>query len=169
MVLRSKELWDIVEKTVIDHGLELFDIEIPAAEAGVVRVYISRPGSDKGSHGERAGVKVEDCARISRTLLDDERFDEVFPEACILEVSSPGINRKLTKPQHFHGAVGERVKLTVTMPAQEGAPKKGKATVRGVLQAFDGNELKVEDESLKETVSIPWPNVHEARVDFLFK
>jgi ribosome maturation factor RimP len=169
MVLRSKELWDIVEKTVLDHGLELFDIEIPSAEAGVVRVYICRPAGDK------TGVKVEDCARISRTLLDDERFDEVFPAACILEVSSPGINRKLTKPQHFHGAIGERVKLTVTMPVRdaqtrEGAVKKpGKATVRGVLQAFDGNELKVEDESLKETVSIPWPNVHEARVDFLFK
>lgn len=133
-----------------------------------MRIFISRPPGDK------SGINVDDCASVSKKLTLDESFAGELPEEWVIEVSSPGINRKLSRPEHFVGAVGERVKLTVSSFDRQSGPgeikgAKGRNTLRGLLVSFDGSRLELEDESLKEKVSVLLPNVHEARVDFQFK
>jgi ribosome maturation factor RimP len=181
-VLNTSDFWNLVESVVRSEGLMLFDIEVPSAQAGVVRIYIAQPS------GEKQNVGIDDCARVSKALSRRDEFESSFPENCVLEVSSPGINRKLSRPEHFAGAIGERVRLTVTQyrghkhkgEGEDDAESKdekisagksrkaGKVTLRGELLSFSAGELQVADETLKETVSIALPDVQEARVDFQF-
>jgi ribosome maturation factor RimP len=97
-----------IAKIVRANGAEFYDTET-ATEANqtVYRVYITRP----------EGVTLDLCADISRELSP---FLDVHPPMngkYFLEVSSPGIERKLTKPRHFQQAIGEKLKLNV--PGQD--------------------------------------------------
>jgi len=91
-----------IEKIVQSHGAYLYDIETIKDESGTVfRVYITKSG----------GVDLDLCAEISNDLSP---LLDIYPPVdgkYFLEVSSPGIERKLKKPNHFKSAVGERVKF----------------------------------------------------------
>lgn len=157
-------LWGVIELLVREAGLELFDLEAPPSGRGTLRVFIWRPQGDK-THLK--GVGIEDCVRISKRITNLENVDDVLPGDWLIEVSSPGVNRKLSRPEHFAGAVGERVKLTV---AGDGGRNE---VVKGAIVGFDGTavELDVEPESPKAPTArrtIPLAQVQQARVDFLF-
>jgi hypothetical protein len=55
----------------------------------------------------RIGVSLDQCARVAKKLLDLDEQHPFVPKGCELEVSSPGINRRLRRPEHFSSAVGE--------------------------------------------------------------
>ena len=92
---------DNLDKLVRECGVELYDSEI-ANENGraIFRVYITKDG----------GVSLDDCEKVSRLL--SPIFDVTPPVSgdYNLEVSSPGLERKLSKPSHFKASVGELVK-----------------------------------------------------------
>jgi ribosome maturation factor RimP len=169
-------LWRVIEPLVREAGLELFDLEAPPSGRGTLRVFIWRPGGEAALSKDSAhlkdgahlkGVGIDDCVRISKRITNLENVDEVLPGDWLIEVSSPGVNRKLKRPEHFAGAVGERVKLTVA-----GADGRNEV-LTGVLVGFDGTvvELDVEAEKQKEPVArraVPFGRVQNARVDFLF-
>ncbi len=163
-VKSREELWNILEGLAKEEGLELFDIVWPAPRGAVLRVFVS-----KGRRGE--GVDVEECASMSRRILAHPDVEDLLPGKCLLEVSSPGINRKLRLPRHFAGAVGERVKVTfVHSETPDHAPGRpaSKRTVTGLLTSCDGKCLEVEEEKSTQKWEIPLGEVSEARVDFLF-
>lgn len=91
---------DNLDKLVAECGVELYDSEI-ASENGrtIFRVYISKSG----------GVSLDDCEKVSRLL--SPIFDVTPPVSgdYFLEVSSPGLERKLEKPKHFKASIGELV------------------------------------------------------------
>ena len=93
---------DNLDKLVRECGVELYDSEI-ANENGraIFRVYITKNG----------GVSLDDCEKVSRLL--SPIFDVTPPVSgdYNLEVSSPGLERKLSKPSHFKASVGELVKV----------------------------------------------------------
>ena len=95
----------------------------------MLRVYIWR-GMDN-----KEAVTVGNCAAVSKALSRTTEFEELLPESSTLEVASPGINRRLRRPEHFSGALGERLKLTVTGLDEENPTKKD--TVTGVLVGFE--------------------------------
>jgi len=111
-------------------GCRLFDLEYKHGHgSGMLRVYIDKEG----------GVGVEDCARISKQigfLLDAE---ELIPDSYVLEVSSPGLTRALTKPSHFIGAVGKLALVSARRIGPEG--KGGK--VLGVIESADNEKLEL--------------------------
>lgn len=159
-----EELWNILEGLAEEEGLELFDVVWPAPRGAVLRVFVS-----KGKRGE--GVDVEECASMSRRILAHPDVEDLLPGKCLLEVSSPGINRKLRLPWHFAGAVGERVKVTFVHTdtrCDTHREPTSKRTVTGVLTACDGKRLEVEEEKSTQKWEIPLAEVSEARVDFLF-
>jgi ribosome maturation factor RimP len=88
------ELQSTIERRVehLDPRLELIALERPAAET--LRIYIDHPG----------GVDLALCERVTNELRD-------LLEAWSLEVSSPGADRPLTKPEHFRRFLGRRVKV----------------------------------------------------------
>ena len=159
MLSVTKEYWDYVEPIVRAEGFELFDIEIPSSRSKVVRLYIWR---GKGTQG---GVLLDDCARVSKKITNNERFEDLFPDDALLEVSSPGVNRKLRRAEHFKDAVGERVRISYSRPATEG----GDTTVVGKIVGFDGEQISLDAEVSKSALTIPFTKVSKAQVDFLFR
>ncbi len=170
-------LWEIVSGVVADEGVELFDIDVPsdASRGGVLRVFITKPRTgtavvptevietDSDDFVDRGGISFEDCVRVSKRLLDLDEQQELIPGNCTLEVSSPGINRRLRRPEHFAGAVGERIRV------------KFRDQSTGVTQVLCGQVLEADDrgfaleaEAKKERISIGFDELKEARVDFKF-
>ena len=88
----------------------LWGIEVlPTRNSNIVRVYID----------SSSGVNVDDCANISRqisSLLDVESF---LPESYVLEVSSPGLDRKLFEISHYSAYIGEKVKISLKAPFEQ--------------------------------------------------
>lgn len=169
MALAKQEIWDLIAPLVEAEGLVLFDLIPSPGGFGSMQVFISSPYAAAKPNGEesaKGGVSVEDCARISRRILDMERIEEILPGAAELQVSSPGVNRKLSRPEHFSAAVGERLK--VTLHDENGA----KRSVRGFLQKFDGTSLWLlldkSEKASTEQMCVELSQIDAARVDFVF-
>ncbi|MCQ3808469.1 MAG: ribosome maturation factor RimP [Acidimicrobiaceae bacterium] len=111
---------ELVISVVDAESADLYDVE---HNGGVLRVLVDAEG----------GIGIDDLKRISRAL--GRRLDEVdlMPGRYTLEVSSPGLERPLRTPEHFRGAVGERIKVK-TMPTAAGSRRLAGA----LLTADDG-------------------------------
>jgi ribosome maturation factor RimP len=172
MATEGYALWDTIRAVALEEGVDLFDIELPAdtRRGGVLRVYITKTASEEksaeavdGDGAARSGISFEDCVRVSKRLLDIDEQQELIPQNCTLEVSSPGINRKLRLPAHFAGAVGERVRVKFRDP-ETGAT----LVMHGHIRGSDDRTVTVENEAKKGDVTIAFQDVKEARVDFKF-
>ena len=98
-------VWQLTEPLATNEGLEIIDIELKP-EGGrsgrVLRLYLDKEG----------GPSLDELSRVSRGLSDllDEHED-VVDGPYTLEVSSPGINRPLTRPEHFSRFVGKKIRV----------------------------------------------------------
>jgi len=114
-----------IAKIVEANGAALYDTEIVTEfDETIFRVLVTKIG----------GVSLDLCANISHELSP---FLDVHPPMSgryRLEISSPGIERKLTKPVHFKNAIGEKVKLKVT----------GGDKLKGTLKSADNDGIVVE-------------------------
>jgi ribosome maturation factor RimP len=149
-------MWEMIESTVIDEGYNLFDLELPVGRRGSLRVYVT------GDDHKGTGVTLDACARISRRLGLQLDVDEDIDEAYTLEVSSPGINRKLRRPEHFKGALGEHVRVNMQL-----AGEPGKA-VYGMLLECSDDAIKLKEDREGKSLDIPLNAIRDARVDFVF-
>jgi ribosome maturation factor RimP len=121
-----------IAKIIEANGAALYDIEIVTEfEETIFRVLVTKVG----------GVDLDLCATISHELSP---FLDVHPpmsQKYRLEISSPGIERKLTKPVHFKNAIGEKVKLKIT----------GGDKLKGVLKSADDDGIVVETKQGEES------------------
>lgn len=170
--IEGSPLWKTIEGVAKAEGVELFDIDFPrdggaSGRSGVVRVYITKKAesssliTDDESVG-KGGVTFEDCVRVTKKLLDLDEQEAFVPDSCVLEVSSPGINRTLRLPEHFEGAVGERIRIKFRNA------QNTYQVVTGLLRSARGKEIEVAGEELKEPLHVNLDDVKEARVDFKF-
>lgn len=138
---------DLVAPVASRLGLSLYDVVQPG---GTLRVVIDRPG----------GVDVDTLAEASREI--SRALDEADPIAgsYTLEVSSPGLERSLRTPEHFAGAVGERVKVKL------GPEAPGERRIEGVLLAADDSSLTIAAEHGEMT--LPLSDVSSARTVFVW-
>ncbi len=115
MALELDRVREIAERVAASSGLEVVEVEFRGSgQARMLRVFLDKPGAAAGD--PLAGVTHGDCADFSRefgTILDVE---DAVPGSYTLEVSSPGLDRKLTKPAEFERFVGSRMKLTLRQP-----------------------------------------------------
>jgi|SRR5580765_2877565 ribosome maturation factor RimP len=121
---------EIAGRVATAHGIEVVDVEMRGGgKARTLRITI-----DKAE-----GVTHEDCAQVSRevsTILDVE--DAIPGAAYTLEVSSPGLDRKLLKPEDYRRFTGSRVKLMTREPVN------GNKHFEGRLQSFQDGKLTLE-------------------------
>ncbi|HWZ83473.1 MAG TPA: ribosome maturation factor RimP [Terriglobales bacterium] len=127
---------DIAARVAGSSGLEIADIEFHGAgKHRMLRVFIDRPGAVP-AQDRPDGVTHEDCANFSRefgTILDVE---DVMPGGSyVLEVSSPGLDRKLTKAADFERFRGHRVKLMTRQPVNNNRHFEGN------LESFENGKL----------------------------
>ena len=130
MALDVDRVREIAERVAASTGLEIVEVELRGGgKARMLRIFIDKPG----------GVTHEDCANLSRevgTILDVE---DVIPGASyLLEVSSPGLDRKLIRPADYERFTGSRVKLTTRQPVN------GSHHFEGRLESFQQGRLTLE-------------------------
>ncbi|MBN8548468.1 MAG: hypothetical protein J0M12_04040 [Deltaproteobacteria bacterium] len=165
--MSHSKLWETVDGIVKAEGLELFDIEVPSGNAGTLKVFISRSAgreeSESESEAKSSGVQLHHCTAVAKKILDLENIEQLLPGEHLIEVSSPGINRKLSRPEHFRGAIGERVRLKI-----RGNDGKNRV-VFGTLRACTADTLSFEEEGTQAAQEVALSEVQQARVDFVFE
>src|ERR1700681_1237549 len=124
MALDVERVREIAERVAASSGLEIVEIEfLGGGKARMLRVFLDKPAAGTDP---LAGVTHEDCANFSRefgTILDVEN---VMPGSYTLEVSSPGLDRKLIKPADFSRFTGSRLKLTTRQPVDNNRHFEGR-------------------------------------------
>ena len=121
-----------IAKIIKGNGALLYDTEVVTEfEETIFRVYVTKEG----------GVSLELCATISYELSPFLDVNPPMSSRYRLEVSSPGIERKLTKPIHFQSAIGEKLKLKV--PNQD--------RLKGTLKEADDNGITIETKHGEES------------------
>lgn len=149
---------ETIERAVSPHvgmrGLAVYDIEFSGAgRTRVLRITVS-----PGLGGDRTeGVDIDLLAALTRTL--DPVLEELIDGSFQLEVSSPGLERTLRRPEHYATARGERVSVKFT-------PADG-ATIRELGLLVDANADTIElltDQGVSHT--IPMPTISAAHTVF---
>lgn len=142
-----------IEAVVLRHGHQLYDVVDAggtisvlvesAGSAGASNSGVGNAGASGTAQGETAkakhpGIDVDALAAVSREL--SRLFDQLNPHAgsYTLEVSSPGLERRLRKPAHFAGAVGETITVRTTQPVN------GERRIEGQLTSADDQGIVVD-------------------------
>ncbi|EQB06142.1 ribosome maturation factor RimP [Sphingobium wenxiniae] len=144
------ELTALIEPEVKALGFDLVRIKLfGSGDEHTLQIMAERP--------ETKQLVIEDCAAISRRLSDV--LDEADPieEAYRLEVSSPGIDRPLTRLHDFIEWAGHEAKIAATETVA------GRKSFRGLLQGVDGDNIQFKDVKAGE-VSIPFALVGDAKL-----
>jgi ribosome maturation factor RimP len=122
------QLIELLEPALAAMGFELADLDAHLGRRGLLRLYIDRDG----------GVTVDDCQRVSEqvgALLDVE---DPLPGSYVLEVSSPGFDRRLRTRAHFERFVGERVRIELK------DPRDGRRNFVGRLSGVEDDDALLE-------------------------
>jgi ribosome maturation factor RimP len=116
---KREELEAVIEAALSERfpDVDLVDFEV-RGRPPILTLFIDRPG----------GVDLELCASVSQSL-------EELRESYALEVSSPGLDRRLRKPEHFAVQVGREVAVTMARPIE------GRRNFRGILAAADDQSI----------------------------
>jgi len=152
----------LVEPIVRAEGFELVELEHVREPAGwVLRLFIDRPGRDPMS--KEGGIGLEECAQVSHAVETALEVEDLVPHAYSLEVSSPGINRPLRRPEHFAKVLGRRVKVKTFGPV--GQPPRKSFT--GTLLQSSSADITVQVEG-GGAFHIPFRDIAKANLDFEF-
>jgi ribosome maturation factor RimP len=143
----GEELMKLLEPAVEKLGYELSDIEVKVGgRDGIVRLFI-----DKAD-----GVGLEDCEAVSRQVSALLDVEDPLPGHYVLEVSSPGLDRRLTKVAHFQRFMGEDIRVTLRVPIE------GRRNFRGALRGADEENIEVEVDG--ESHQLPIATIQSARL-----
>ena len=142
---------EIVERVGAAEGVEIVEVELKGGVGSrILRIYIDKP----------EGVTHTDCEKVSGevgTILDAE--DVIPGSQYTLEVSSPGVERKLSKPRDFERFIGQKVKVTLRDPVE--TQKKWE----GTLLSFADGAITLRTSSEKE-ISFGLDQVTQANLKF---
>ncbi len=127
----SDHLSELIAPVLAEERFELVDL-VFRSEAGhwVLRVYIDRP----------EGVNVDDCAGISRCLEDVIEVESVISHPYRLEVSSPGLDRVLSREKDFQRFTGKTARI------ERRAPLDGRKKFKGKILSCDQGIVELEDD-----------------------
>jgi ribosome maturation factor RimP len=116
--MQLEKVREAAERVAGSLGLEIFDVEWKVGKDRLLRVYIDRlPGPQ---NPEGLGVTHKDCERVSEQLSVILDVEDLIPgPSYVLEVSSPGLDRKLIKPADYERFVGRLAKVWVNEPIEK--------------------------------------------------
>jgi len=147
MQMTRADLRKLLEPGVSAMGFELVDVEMAGSRhSPTLRVYIDSP----------RGVNVDDCAKVSRQLSALLDVEDPLPGQYTLEVSSPGLDRPLVKPEDFRRFVGETVKVKMQQPVL------GRRNFSGRLVEVAADHVVVEVD--KEIFNLAFDDMERARL-----
>lgn len=121
---------EIAERVGASEGIEIVEVELlGGGKHRVLRIFIDRP----------SGVTHGDCEMISQNVGAILDVEDVIPgDSYTLEVSSPGVERKLSKPRDYERFTGQKIKVVLREPVEN------QRRWEGTLAAFEGNRATLE-------------------------
>lgn len=129
---RADDLETLLAPVVVAQGCELWSLEFSMqGRRSLLRIFID----------SAAGISLEDCERVSRQVSAVLDVEDPITSAYTLEVSSPGLDRQLHKPEHFERYIGAIVAVKLRMPYE------GRRRFQGRLNGLEDGDLvlQVED------------------------
>lgn len=142
----------LAQPIVEGEGLELVELEFQREQGGwVLRLYIDKEG----------GVSLDDCEVVSHQLGDLLDVEDLIDHPYSLEVSSPGLDRPLSKETDWHRFAGRAVRITTYQPVE------GRRKFVGRLLGYrDGRVILQRDDG--SVMEIPYTTVAKARLEVEF-
>ncbi|HWA04801.1 MAG TPA: ribosome maturation factor RimP [Rhizomicrobium sp.] len=137
----------ILEPAIEAAGFRLVRLRLMGGKTKTLQIMAERPDGT---------MNVEDCARLSRALLDFIEREDPLEGDYELEVSSPGIDRPLTRLMDFSRWAGHEAKIEVV------APIEGRKRFRGTLLGLEGNEVLMETQGAR--LRFPFKGIAEAKL-----
>jgi len=138
--------------------VELYDLEF-LVEHGrkILRLYIE----------QEEGISLNDCERVSRAVEMELDRNDPIPEAYVLEVSSPGIERKLVKTAHFEKNIGKPVAVRLKKPVFIG--NTNQKNFRAVLKAIEEDMvvITISDKNKTEDLRLSRENLVHCRLVYI--
>jgi len=148
LIMDTLKIEALAGEVARDLSLSLFDVEI--AREGprtILRVFVDREG----------GVPLSDIATFSRRFGAILEVDDPMDGPYVLEVSSPGVTRRLRRPEHFERSLGKRLRVTLA------APREGRRHLVGELTGCDGEGIEVVADGT--AYRVPYGEIRKATLD----
>ncbi|MCQ3809307.1 MAG: ribosome maturation factor RimP [Acidimicrobiia bacterium] len=136
---------DLLEPLFRGRGLEVYDLTYGG---GILRIILDKPG----------GISLDEVASASKVasrLLDDS---ELIPGRYTLEITSPGLERPLRRPEHYARAVGEAISVKL------GPQVEGERRLQGVLMEYDDDGITIEVDGVP--LQVAFNDITKARTVF---
>ncbi len=150
----AEQIRQILDPILLSMGLDLWDLEFQKqGPKWLLRVYIDREID--------GGVTLQDCETVSRDLSAALDVEDIIPHAYTLEVSSPGLDRTLSKPEHFIRFAGSAVKIKTYQPIN------GEKVFRGKLLGMADSVVTIELEA-GTVLEISMTNITKASLEVEF-
>ena len=146
---RSERIREAAARIATAEGMELVDLQYRREGRGwVVRLFIDGPD----------GVTLEKCQEVSERFGAHIEVEDLVPHSYVLEVSSPGLDRRLSKETDFTRFAGRRVRITADRPID------GQRRFRGRLEGFEAGSVRLTtDEGVR--VDLPIERVAAAHLE----
>ena len=135
----DRRLAEIIQPVIEGMGYELVRLRLQGGKTATLQIMADRP---------EGGINVEDCAEISTAVSATLDVEDPLEDAYHLEVSSPGIDRPLTRLKDFATFEGYDARLETNQPID------GRKRFKGVLAGVDGDEVLLNIEERGETVTV---------------
>ena len=136
----------VIEKA----GFKLVRLRIMGGAAKTLQVMAERPDGS---------MDVEGCATLSRALLDFIEAEDPIEGDYEIEVSSPGIDRPLTRPMDFSRWSGHEAKIELN------APLDGRKRFRATVLGLDGSDVRIRDTSIgNDEIRFPFRAIANAKL-----
>lgn len=140
-------IWDVAKLIAEKAGCSLYDVEfVKEGTNWFLRVTIDKDG----------GVSTEDCESVSRPLSDWLDEKDPITQSYYLEVSSPGIDRKLTRPEHYEACLGKSVTVRLF------AAIDGQRQLEGILKEYQNGTIILETK--ESTITLEKAKVVDVRL-----
>jgi ribosome maturation factor RimP len=145
-----EQIRQLLDPILESMGLSLWDLEFhKQGPQWLLRIFIDR---------ESGGVTLNDCETVSRDLSAALDVEDIILHAYTLEVSSPGLDRTLSKPEHFVRFTGSKVRMKTYQAVN------GQKVFRGVLLGLIDDTVKVELET-GAVLEIPLTGITKASLE----
>jgi ribosome maturation factor RimP len=145
----SERVRTLAEPILAEQGLELVDVEFRRETHGwVLRLYMDKSG----------GIVLDDCQRVSEELGDHLDVEDLIDHPYHLEVSSPGLDRPLARPEHFVRFAGKAARITTRDDIG------GRHNFRGRLAGLQGTAVLLDLQD-GQRATIPLELILRARLE----
>jgi|UniRef100_A0A7C2V9T3 ribosome maturation factor RimP len=147
--LIAEKVKELVEPLIKSMGYRLFDVEFKPEKGWVLRIILDKEG----------GITIGDCEEVSKRVSALLDVEDIIPVSYLLEVSSPGLTRELTKPSHFEFFQGRLVRLVLRDAIE------GKRELKGYIEGIKESILHVREKGTDKEYHIPLSLIAKANLE----